>query len=218
MKKLFILISLISLSSCSNDNDGTAKSNSKNYLTKKSISNYENIINLDKTSSQKLATYSLNPTEINEIWQLKLDNFLENNELNSVQQNFILKLKSEINSNLFVKNNAYRNSFLLNKKDKYMEEAKSLFGENEGWYLLTKIENINQRFEKNKLIKNSQSDKVGDDPIKSCDCDNTRDCKRLTGIGIWSISWEYGECKNKSCYISSFLGIWESDNDGLCEY
>ena len=94
MKKLFILISLISLSSCSNDNDGTAKSNSKNYLTKKSISNYENIINLDKTSSQKLATYSLNPTEINEIWQLKLDNFLENNELNSVQQNFILKMTS----------------------------------------------------------------------------------------------------------------------------
>ncbi len=218
MRKLLILISLISLSSCSNENDEAANSNSKNYLTKKSMSNYENIVRLDKTSSQKLATYSLSPTEINEIWQLKLDNFLENNELNSAQQNFILKLKSEINSNLFVKNNPYRNLFLLNKKDKYMEEAKSLFGENEGWYLLTKIENINQRFEKNKLKKNSQSDKVAGDPIKSCDCDNTPDCKRLTGIGVWSISWEYGVCKNKSCYVSSFLGIWESDNDGLCVY
>lgn len=205
--------------SCTNEVDDTQQSNAK--LSSSAKLNYKTIIDLNNTKSQNLATYSLNPTEINEIWQLKLENFEKNNKLNSRQQDFISKLKSVINSELFTQNSDYRKYFLQNEKDKFMIEAKKLFGENEGWYLLTKIENINQRFEKNKLLKENENSRLPGGPggeIRACDCDNTPDCKRITGLGWISISWEYGTCSNSTCYVETFLGIWESDNDGRCVY
>jgi Tfp pilus assembly protein PilP len=219
MKKLIYLATFLILVACSNENDEIV--NSKTYNSSSAKSSYKTIIDLNSTKSQSLATYSLNPNEINDIWHLKLENFEKNNTLKTKQKDFINKLKVEINSELFVKNSSHRNDFLSNKKDILMIEAKALFGENEGWYLLTKIENINQRFEKNKVNKKNESASFArweDDPVRACDCDNTPDCKRITGFGPFSLSWEYGTCTTSNCYVPTYLGLWESDNDGKCKY
>lgn len=198
-------------------------SNIINRINQKDINIYQNIISLNDLEEQRLAFATLNPSQRYNVWMLKLENFKNNNSLSQEQNTFIYELQSELKVELFTdikENNSEKINFKVKRKEYYLNKAIALFGINEGKYLLTKIENINQTIDKLKsgLILNSLSGKKAPDPIRSCDCEKSSECVRLTGVSWIGLSWEYGTCPSGGCYVQVYLGIWESDNRGRCSY
>lgn len=211
----FILFSTLILSSCENELSHYS-TKSKNDFSEL----YNNILDIDNLNQQLYVANSLSATEKYNLWQLKLNNFLFENDLNNDQIDFIKKLKDIIKPDLFIdKNN--REAFNENFKNRLLDESKQLFGNELGTYLLRKFENSNQTLAK--LDKKSKSiSKTGFAPVSACDCSGDSECTRLTGISIFGLSWEYGECGGDDCYRESthFLGftLWESSDNGMCEY
>lgn len=212
---------LTAIISCEKDNLETSENKTKNSIeifnrtSQENLDFYDSIVALD-TEDQKLVFATLSPKERNEIWHIKLKNFKDKNLLNNDQITFIDELSSELNENLFTNKdiqNSEKLDFIKNRKDYFFNKAKNLFGENEGWYLLTKIENINHAISKLDKLPSG-----GGGPIRSCECEKSRECTRLTGISLDGLSWEYGNCSNGGCYVQVYFGIWESDNTGRCSY
>ncbi len=225
--KLTLALALFFVLSCEKEeltNDTNISLNANNpSITNKTNQNdieiYKSIISLNDLEEQRLAFATLNPSQRFSVWMLKLDNFKKNNSLNKVQSNFINELQSELKVSLFTDNNDNNNekiNFKATRKEYFLNKAISLFGVNEGRYLLTKVENINQTIDKlnNGIIAN----KFAGPGLRSCNCEGNSECVRLTGISIWGISWEYGTCPSGGCYVQVYLGIWESDNTGRCSY
>lgn len=221
---MICLTLLYSFYSCSNDetsNDELGNSNTTNITARQSAEEiaktYTSIIEINDLSDQTLIASALSSEDKFSLWQYKLDNFKNNNNLNIEQINFINHLKIDLNENVFVENSVAKNEFILNKKDTYMTNAKLLFGEKEGEYLLTKVENINHRIERIVTGNNRLDSGIGG-PIKNCNCENDSECWRWTGVSVWGLSWEYGTCSNVTCYQEVYLFVWHSNNDGRCTY
>lgn len=220
---MFCLTLLFSFNSCSNDgtsNDELGNSNTTNVTARQSaeeiVQTYNSIIEINDTGEQRLVASALSSEDKFSLWQYKLDNFKNNNNLSVAQINFINDLKRDLTELVFVENSDARKEFILNKKNEYMTNAKLLFGENEGRYLLTKVENINHRIEK---ITADNNRVVSGGPIRKCDCESNSECWRLTGVSVWGLSWEYGNCSNNTCTVEVYLfGLWESSNIGRCTY
>ena len=112
----------------------------------------------------------------------------------------------------------------MHEKNKLMSKSMQLFGENLGYYLLTKFENTNQTLDKLDI----NNDKVNisimgpEQAISACDCTKDSNCRRLTGVSIWGFSWENGRCSEDSCYRETVhvfgYTLWESSDNGKCEY
>lgn len=210
MKKTFLtLIILLFISSCERTSD-----NNLNVSDIKNNSLFEKITKLDNTLEQEIVATSLNPNEIHKLWLAKIDNYLDNNIVTTDQKNFLEKLKRDLKPSLFVANSEYRNSFDFSQRE---IEAKKVFGENEGYYFLTKVENINQRIEKIKNNETNNREAEPDPVIEACNCVKSSECSRIVGIGLDGISWENGTCNAGTCYRKSFLW-WESDNNRICVY
>lgn len=236
MKNIFNLIVLFSILlttfSCDNDSLSTENNdlrNTNNFKIDKKIKPedillYNSIIELN-FDEQRVALTTLNPNQRYNIWLLKLQNFKENNLLNKNQLNLINDLQSDLNEKLFTNNdekNKEKLIFLNEKRDFYLNKAIELFGKNEGIYLLTKIENINQTIikikDKIKTDKVTQNSSNSKNAVRSCNCEKDRECIRLTGVGLDGFSWEWGTCTNSNCYVQVYFGLWESDNIGRCIY
>jgi hypothetical protein len=219
MRKLSILIILTCfLYSCSDDSDIKNSTNSLNFTIKNNTcSVYDSIASLDDTDDQLLVASALSPNEKMNLWQCKLDHFKNTNTLSTNQLDFINKLELKLsNEEIFIENSKTRADFISTEKTALMNEAQTLFGQNEGWYLLTKVENITHRVAK---LPYTIEPMPGGGTIKACGCQKDSDCVRLTGISIWGVSWQYGTCPAGGCYVQTyFFGIWESDNIGRCKY
>lgn len=218
---LMCLSFLIYLNSCSNeevDNDKLETNNIEALESRLSLDEmdklYNSIIQIQDLDEQRLVASALISEDKYSLWQCKLNNFISKNNLNVTQIQFINDLKADLKEEIFVENSIARKSFILNKKEFYMTKAKSLFGDKEGWYLLTKVENINHSLSK----ISAGGGGPGGGPISACNCEDDGECVRLTGVSWVGLSWEYGTCANSTCYVESYFGIWESDNDGKCSY
>lgn len=173
---------------------------------------YYNIIENENTYDQLLIASALTPDEMYQMWGAKIDDYKANNQLNVNQMIFLENIENELSPAVFVENSSEREAFDFDKK---MTEAQNIFGVNEGWYLLSKVENINHRISRLSL----SLDEPSDEPIRSCECSKNNDCIRLTGISVWGISWEYGVCNSGNCYVQTYLfGLFVSTNKGRCKY
>lgn len=173
MKKVFFIVcASVFFLSCDNENLET-NSNSLKYknsdifarTNSENLEFYDSIV-AQETEDQKLIFSSLTAQDRYTLWLIKLDNFKSNNELNSYQSSFIDELISELRVEMFTDNsdlNSVKLNFINQRKDYYLNRAKALFGENEGWYLLTKIENINHA-----IAKIGNPSIGGGDPITAC--------------------------------------------------
>lgn len=181
---------------------------------------YEEIVSIESLDEQLIVVNGLSSIEKYNMWQLKLDNFKSNNQLNDNQTQFIDKLKAEISLDLF-EDESVRTFFDKNQKESLMKESIQLFGIELGNYLLTKFENVNQTLDK--LGYNESLETVKNfDAISSCDCTKDGDCYRLTGLGFDGLAWEYGVCSNDDCYKETVhvfgYTLWESSDNGKCQY
>lgn len=174
---------------------------------------YYQIVELEDTREQMLVASALTAAEMYEMWFVKIDDYKSNNDLNTDQLAFLTNLESILEPNLFIEDSAERENFDF---EDLMVEAKNVFGENEGEYFLSKVENINHR------IAHFYSGVIIADPnptIEACDCNKNSNCTRLTGISIWGLSWEYGTCSTSTCYRETYLfGLIESSNNKRCTY
>lgn len=226
LSALFLTFGATMFWSCSNEDEGQSSS----AFVKREMSDwsefleiYNSIISLENTSDQKLAFAVLTPNERLGVMKLKFINFRDNNTLNEEQLAFVNEVYDLLRVELFTENHSERIHFIEEESENYMERSKSLFGEDEGWYLLAQVENINQRIDilnSGGVYNTSQSD--GNPPISACDCAKSSECKRITGVAIglrqFSLEWEYGTCPYGDCYVRSFFGLWESSNNGRCSY
>ena len=145
-------------------------------------------------------------------WIVKIENYRINNELSSEQSTFLTDLEYDISPQIFQKGEA-RNNFDFNGR---LLEAQRLFGENEGWYFLNKVENIHHAIAR---VGHDTSlvDGGSENPIEACQCNKNSNCVRITGASLSSLSWQYGTCNSGGCYRPSFW-FWESSNNGRCKY
>lgn len=224
MKKIkFMLITLLALTfSCesveSNEIDSKEEVVDTNKIMSTSSSSnitdlYNQIVGIDDTNEQILVASALTSQQMYEMWLVKINNYRANNSLTTDQMFFLSDLENTLTPNLFVSGSSERTNFDF---DGLMAEAQGLFGDNEGWYFLSKVENINHR------IATGVTTGVGfqdSNPIESCDCNKNSNCVRLVGISIDGLSWEYGKCNSGGCYRSEYLwGLYKSSNTGLCTY
>lgn len=225
MKNLKITFAVLSMFFLSCDNESIIDNETKESISlkEKSITSskknvpsnlYYEIVDLDDTTEQLLVASSLSPENMYDLWLIKIADFKENNNLNKNQIEFLTNFERELSPKIF-NDSPERKKFDISQK---MTLAKKLFGENEGWYFLTKVENINHRIEKIKTNNNAKYD-TGGGTIEACDCTKNSDCTRITGIGIDGVSWEYGTCSGESCYRETyFFGMFESSDNTRCVY
>lgn len=225
MKKIFFYFFSICLTiffnSCDNEINEQESGLKSNSVSARMCQNeiaalYQTIIAKVDVDDQILAASTLSSEDKYSLWIHKLDEFSGKNSLSSEQNLFIENLKSELNEDLFLENSDARNRFIDERSSILMESAKDLFGDNEGWYLLTKVENINHRIDRfnNGFTINNEEGGV----LRACNCAGDSGCRRITGVSIVGFSWEYGTCGG-SCYAREyFWGLWESDDDGRCRY
>lgn len=214
---------ILLFNNCSNDEPEKNKLNDNNSFivnSKLSLDEikdvYNNIIKIDDTDEQVLAASTLSPEEKLALWEYKLQNFKSNNNLNQAQNDFVNELLSVLTEKHFVAGSAERTEFLNNLSSNYMSRARDLFGQNEGWYLLTKVENINHRIDR--FNNNNGSINVESGGIRACNCEPNDTCARINSVSVWGIGWEYGRCGG-GCYVREyFWGLWESDDTGRCNY
>lgn len=151
-----------------------------------------------------------------QLWQHKLANFENNNTLTEQQAVFIDTLQVLMTaSNMDNIRSETPNPGLVAGAARLQTEAVNLFGQKEGWYLLNRFENINQTLTKSNFPVSS----ISTDSITDCDCNSDSDCWRITGIAIWGVTWERGECTSATCYQESwFWGLWESSDNMICSF
>lgn len=151
------------------------------------MSLYDEIVALDDTTEQLIVASALSPEEIYQLWLTKIDDYKENNEVNAEQLTFLTNLENSFSPEVF-QEGEIRDAFDFNGK---LLEAQDIFGENEGWYLLNRVENINHRV--SRILETSE---VQGNPIEACECNKNSNCRRITGV-----SW-----------VGSFLGVWNMPN------
>lgn len=223
MKKIFLLLVMTTFAlSCETDStqDDLTNHNLKSDIVKRTVSEYkqlyDSIVALD-VDDQMLVFSTLKPDERHLIWNIKLDNFISDNNLNDEQKLFVQELRESLKVEYFTdEDNQAKTDFINNKRDYFINKSKALFGDNEGRYFLTKIENINHAI--NKLPNRDEGSKG---PLRACNCESSSECYRVTGVSWVGISWEYGNCGNGGCYVPvyNFLVFsCESDNTGRCAY
>lgn len=221
-KSMFaFMVIAISLTSCNYDrkDEGlqNVKPNSSMYSMKSEMSSlYYDIIKNEDTNKQLLIASSLDPLQMYNLWMVKIEDYKRNNNLNREQELFLNSLKRELTPQHFVRKSKERMSFDFDEKLRVSQE---LFGYNEGWYFLSKVENINHRLS---MLRDSNSDtnnKIADDTIEPCGCTSNSDCTRIVGVALWGASWEYGECSDSKCYRETYLwGLFESKDNKRCVY
>ena len=228
MKKIFKIAILFSITvisfSCEEEiyenNNDISQTTNENTISKEHQELYNNIISINNLSEQRIILSSFKSKTQSVLWQIKLDNFIENNpNLTNKQLNLIIDLKKIMTPDNFDK--AKNKDLDLEKKIEYLKfKITEAFQDNVGWYLLNKFENINQTLKKldEKKQINSNSRVEEDTNIRACNCGPHDSCARITGLSLSGISWEYGNCGG-ICYSQTFLfGLWESDNTGRCFY
>jgi hypothetical protein len=205
------------LVSCENDTQLDSIENQKSLNDFTIL--YNDILSVSDLNEQLIIANSLSSVEKYNLWQLKLDNFLNSNDLDGNQIRFVNKLKNIISMDLF-ENEDTREHFNLKLKNDLHLESKSLFGEELGSYLLKKFENANQTLDRLQIKSDAKS--FNPEPIEHCDCTKDGDCVRITGISITGLSWEYGTCQFDTCVRNNLhifgFEIWESDDNGECKY
>ena len=147
---LFLLFGATLFWACSNEDEGqllsaSAKREMSDWSEYQDI--YNSIISLENTDDQRVAFTGLTPDERLGVMKLKFINFKENNTLNVEQSAFIDEIYKLLTVELLTEDHPESIHFIEEKSENYMERSKSLFGEDEGWYLLAHVENINQRID-----------------------------------------------------------------------
>lgn len=178
---------------------------------------YDEILTVDDLNEQKIVLSTFDSETQSALWQIKLDNFVENNDLNETQLEVIDELKSVMTPDNFTKIKNNNNTSLKQSMEILRRKVINSFDENVGWYLLTKFENINQTLAKIEKIYNT-TNAARKSALRACSCEPNDSCARLTGATIWGLSWEYGDCGG-DCYVERYwFGLYESDNTGRCSY
>jgi hypothetical protein len=215
MKKFIFFVVLTVLLSCESDQQITNSEANVSFSNERLAGEdiYYDIIENEDVFLQKQIASSYSAEEILRIWQIKLNVFKRENLLNSDQILLIDELLSELTSAHFTEG-AVRDDFYNGRNDYYLSSAIDLFGENEGWYLLTHVENINHRV--------AHFQRLGFtlvDTIEPCNCSKDSHCRRINGVSLGGISWETGRCGGVTCYRPVYLfGLIESDNNARCSY
>lgn len=222
MKKInyFLGVLLIVLFSCENQdiekNDEDLLTNIPTFNTISSTNGtslYDEIVKLEDTNEQMLVASALSPQEIYELWIAKIDNYKVNNRTTNLQLEFFDHLESFLEPNVFIENSTERNN--IDRGNVY-SKAILAFGEDEADYFLNNVENINHRIA---YFSGSYNSGIKNPIIQACNCNKDGNCKRITGVSVGGISWEYGECNHGGCYKETYLFGWiESSNTGRCQY
>lgn len=177
---------------------------------------YESIVKIEDTKEQMLVASALTKEEMYGLWLAKIQDYKDNNAMNSNKQLFFQYLMSVLDPELFVENSEIRQGL---DRDKLYFFAERAFGIDEADYFLNNVENINHRI----AYFNSSYDTTLNPPksnvVEACECNKDGNCKRITGVSYLGISWEYGSCINETCYRKEYLfGFYKSSNTGRCQY
>ena len=179
---------------------------------------YDEILAVDDLNEQKIILSTFDSETQSSLWQIKLDNFVANNDLNRTQLEVINELKNIMISDNFTKIKNKDNLNLKQRSVRLKQKVINSFDENIGWYLLNKFENINQTLAKIEKTPKEATNVARIISLRACECEPNDSCARLTGISIWGLSWEYGDCGGE-CYTQTyFFGLYESDDIGRCAY
>ena len=150
-KTIFIAALMSFFLSCSSDSNEytTTDNTTANALSPKTGDsdslNFYDIVEIEDLNEQILVASALSADAKRQLWQDKLSDFTENNELTEQQVNYIVDLREEVNNeNIFILDSEERNNFMNERSEIIIAELSDLLGENDAIYLLTKIENINQ--------------------------------------------------------------------------
>ena len=218
------------LASCSKEDDQQEFSNSQSnsgvrIVQTNELELYNQLLSIEKSIDQRATFEVLSPSQKLQVWQTKYNQLLRNGELNTDQQNFINRFSSELIADYFVPRSEKNKIFQAYKLGEYIDEALLLFNDLETYNLFFDLTN-DLDCSKKKLLQNeplnldSSSDKVH---IKSCTCarESRYSCGRLTGMGAFQISVEYGSCEGKKCVQSNWGcgGLYTSICDGAkCKF
>ena len=229
----FLLVGFSSISCSSDDlnSNETVEQNNLRILTQNElIELYDEIIREEDLNLQKQVISTFDFETQAALFQMKFNNFLSANQLNVEQIAFVNYLVSLSTAEIFEEARISPESFVELSNDIQLN-AVTLFGENEGWYLVNRFENINQTIDKialNHNVSNSTLRRFLSDNTPYCECQTWAGCKRLTGVGITicggagiQLNWEYGKCNNGGCTRAQWnLGVFTilSNDTGLCSY
>ena len=224
----FIGFSSISCSSDDLNSNEVVEHNNLRILTQNElIELYDEIIREEDLNLQKQVVSTFDFETQAALFQMKFNNFLSANQLSGQQIAFVNYLKSLSTAEIFEEARINPESFVELSNDVQLN-AVTLFGGNEGWYLINRFENINQTIDKiaqNNNVNNSTLRRFLSDNKPYCECQTWAGCKRLTGINAGSggigLIWEYGNCNNGGCDRAQWnWGIFTilSNDTGLCSY
>lgn len=216
MKKICNLLLLILVfTSCNTNEDSIGKSS-------KIKSTYTSIMKLSNRDDMKLAFSTLSSEEKFQMWDKKYEDLLNGNQYNEKQKEFIVHLKNSINLNVFSKT-IESEVFKTYGSENLILDSKKLFDEIDVHYLFYELKNIDKITKSDiaHAIEAAKPGMINVDPLAECGCVVTAECKRLTGVGAWSISWEYGTCNLQQLCSGTTFGcgsLWLSSCVGVCKY
>lgn len=212
MKKIYILLFAVSglLFSCSTDGEDNSKDSIK---TKTNLSDFDQIVQIENIYDQITAASALSAEAKATLWQDKVQNYIANNVVTAPQLNYLNELKSHFsNKNVFIDGHPERINFMENESDFYIQQAKELFGESEGWYLLYRVENINHRIAA--LVgPGPWSDPPYPPSLTPCSCYIAGNCWIITKTTPNTWRFVEGKCISGNC-IMPFWGPFRFD--GRC--
>lgn len=205
---------MLFLISCTNENEIFENENQ-----------YQKIANLIDTEDQKLAYSSLEAGEKLSFWKQKFDKIRNTTNLTNEQADFIDDIENSLTKTTFNENS---NEFTV-FKDYYTKvfdaKSKKLFNDEQCFLYFYSFElkedltseKINYRILEQGL--NSTESNNSTARIRECNC-NTGGCKRLTGLSVWGLEWENGECRGITCWDDNwgcgFMGFYGCAS--LCTY
>lgn len=206
MKKIYILLFAVSglLFSCSTDGEDNSKDPIR---TKTNMSDFDQIVQIENIYDQITAASALSAEAKAILWQDKIQNYIANNVVAAPQLNYLNELKSHFsNKNVFIDGHPERINFMENESDFYIQQAKELFGEGEGWYLLHRVENINHRIAA--LVGPGPNHPWSDPPLPQslnhCSCYTAGNCYIITILTPNTWRFVEGKCRSSYCLPPSW--------------
>ena len=166
----------------------------------------ENVLSIKNGEDQKIAFGLLNENEKYTLWNEKLKNILNNENLNEQQENLVFNIIKDLNPSVYSSvTNDYDEYFSNIISKKFIQDAEKLFSSKQ----------IKEYFFQINEFSKTDAGGIGDNPNDpSCNCNNAI-------IGGWDCSFpEFCKATGVTCVDRSLdCGVLNtSPCDGICKY
>ena len=230
-KTIFIAALMSFFFSCSSDSNEytTTDNTTANAFTPKtgdsdSLDFYD-IIEIEDLWEQVVVASALSPDAKRQLWQDKLSDYIDNNELNENQINYLNDFREELNvTELFDQDSEESISFLNERSGELFNGLTDTLGEAEATYLLTRVENVNQS---NDRMYGDIGDPIDENPTPDTGCDcggylsggGSIGCVKHGGLlPDGRVNWIFGNCNHLPGCTNPYLSPMSGLNTGRCSY